>query len=301
MSEPKGIIPIDLDANGIGIAVQAGESLASLQEINREEGQESTVYVIKDGFTIQEVDNKLDRPVRKTGTTIFTDVESFCWYVNKHQSEDETIIIADEERARIQAVINSDGVREPNWSDFQALLKLGFSRQWELWFKNSHTEKGQYFDQVGFADFIEDNRSDITYQADKDLTALQLSSILCNLQSHFEEKFTSKIDPVSGGTTLHYENNETGKGLIAIPKQINLIIPIYKNGDIFQVTIRIRHRRSGGSIVFYYIIDQIDLLKQKAFDKICLRITKGETLYDAVIEEEVFEGTGLPVLRGVID
>lgn len=295
-----------LEKNGdIAAAIEAGTMLACVQNIKRDKG-ERTCVVVKDGYNIEKIDNNLSRPERKTGRKIFVSAKSFCNYVNKHKSSDETVIIADEDLGEIEAVINDHGKETPAWGDFRVLLKLGFSDQWKIWFENCNLCREKLFGQVEFADFIEDNRADLkvgTFQDNdgnevENLSALELSALMTNLQVTSEEKFISKIDMVSGRMTMSYENEETGKGNVIIPKQIFLAIPVYRDGDLFQVKIRIRHRLQGGSARFFYIIDQIPLLKKTAFDKICKRITDGNAGSEED-EKNIFAGTGLEVLKGI--
>ncbi len=291
--------------NGIQAALEAGEQLSCLQKINRDEHNEKSFILVREGFRIEEINNYLEKPVRKTGTKNFVSAKSFCHYVNKHKFSDETVIIANEDIGEVLAIINDHGKTSAAWGDFCARLKLGFSDQWKVWFDNAHPQRGNFFEQGDFADFIEDNRSDLKVgvfrNADgnevENLSALALSALVNNLQMTLEQRFKSKRDPESGMVSMMYEDEKTGKGNVEIPSRIFLAIPVYKNGDLFQVEIRLRHRIQSGSARFYYIIDQVPLLKEAAFDKICRRIEKGNSGSEED-ENKQFEGVGLGVLKG---
>ena len=290
----------------IQAAIDAGEKLASLQII--EQGNKQLTYVaIKKGFEIEDIHNNLPRPSRKTGEKIFTSAKSFCGYVNKHKNEDETIIIADENKGIIKAIFNDHGKKNPAWEDFEARLELGFSDQWKTWFKSAHPQRSTFFNQMEFADFIEDHRSDLKVgtfldaegQEVTNLSALELGALICDLQATREEKMKSKIDPVTGAVTMAYENEETGKGSVVIPKQIFLAIPIYRSGDLFQVTLRLRHRTQGQTPRFYFIIDQVPLLKEQAFNLICHRIEDGNVGSEQD-SKKLFIGVGIDVFKGIL-
>ena len=293
--------------NIIDSALLAGIKMAEIQEIPREIDQEETSVLVPVGFEIHTLNNHMKRPLRKTGIRSFESTKSFCSYVNKHKSEDETIIVAHEDSGRIKAILNDDGATEPSWSDFGALLALGFSNQWLTWFKNSYPKRESFFGQEEFANFIEDNRSDLKVGTFKDndgkdvknLSALELTAVITNLDITYEENITSKVNLSTGETTLHYENNEVGQGSFAIPKRLFLAIPIYKSGDLFQVDLRLRTKKSGSSLVFYFIIDQVDLLKEGAFDMICQRITDGNMGSEEKADKQ-FSGTGIEVLKGTL-
>ena len=82
---------------------------------------------------------------------------------------------------------------------------------------------------------------------------------------------------------------------MSLPSAIYLTIPIYKGGDLFQVKARLRTRRQG-TIMFYFIIDQVDRLKEVAFEKICNRVKEG----NPSVEVGRFEGVGMEVLKGEV-
>lgn len=290
--------------NDIQAAIEAGKKLAAVQNITRDIGAE-THFIVKDGYSVQTLDNKMLAPNRKKGSKTFVSAKSFCSYVNKHKDSDETVIIADEDEGNICAILNDHGVSAAQWSDFKAKLKLGFSEQWKIWYENAHPRRTNAFSQAAFADFIEDNRADMKTGIFKDsagedvenLSPLELSALVINLNITSEEKFSSKIDRVTGEEKLFYENEETGKGEIVLPRQIFLAIPVYRGGDLFEVKVRLRRRIKGGTASFHYIIDQIPLLKEAAFEKICQRVTNGNAGSEEN-EAKRFKGTGIEVLKG---
>lgn len=295
--------------NDIAAALKAGEAIAALQNIKLDTERENTPILVKDGFYTEIIDNRLPRPLRKRGKKTFTDARSFCHYVNKHKSEDETVIIADEDQGVIQAVIDDHGSDRPAWGNFIVNLNLGFSDQWLTWYNNAWPQRDSFFSQAELADFIEDNRSDLKTgdfsDADgnevKNLSPLELTYMINNLQITREEKITSELNPNTGEVKLLYENERKGKGNVTLPSCLFLAIPVYKKGDLFQVKIRLRQRAAGGDqggkIHFYFIVDEVPLFKQTAFDKICRRITDGDPNRDT---GDFYVGTDLPVLRGNI-
>ena len=150
----------DIETGDIQAAIDAGKELAALQVVPGTEELEQRAIIFKHGFEYRSVDNALPRPLRKTGQRAFVDAKSFCSYVNKHKVEDETVIIADEDKAKIKAIFNDHG-NEPAWGDFSALFELGFSEEWKTWSKNAYPKRDTFFSQSEFVDFIEDNRADL--------------------------------------------------------------------------------------------------------------------------------------------
>jgi uncharacterized protein YfdQ (DUF2303 family) len=306
--EDKDFEEIAIPPNIVDSAIQAGIEIANVKTIPRESGETTTVLV-PDGFTVQTIKNERQNPSRKTGSRVFLSAKSFCSYVNKHKDADATIIVADEHKAKIIAYLNDHTPASANWADFTAQFDVGFSKQWLTWFKRAYSPddvRDRAFDQAAFVDFLENNRSDIMTSGVKDekgeeiktVSFLELSSLLLNLQITVDEKLTSEIDPRTGTTRFHYENQEK-KGSVVIPSEFYLALPIYKTGKIYQVKIRIRYRKSNSKIVFFYLIDQAEKLIEAAFDDICRKVEVGNAGSENDPERQ-FPGTGIEVLRGVL-
>jgi len=285
--------------NNIEAAIEAGKKIGEIKKI--QEDGDSTFYLVHEDFKIQKVDNNNLQPDRKKGFTDFTSTASFCYYVNKHKINDQTVIVADD-NGLVRSTFNDHG-KEPQWGDFGANLRLSFSRQWLKWNQAS----GNLFSQLEFSEFIEDNRPDFMCgkivdgegKEVENIRPLELSKMILDLQSTTEENFSSKIDPVSGRTNLSFSNEEVGKQVIKLPKQFVLALPVYKNGDLFQVSARLRTRIGGGTAKFGFILDQKDEIVEKAFDKICNRIKVGDQT-NTKDPEKNFDGTNIEVLRGPV-
>jgi len=297
--EEKELEALLYEGSGVAAAIKAGMDLSSVQKIELSEGEKTRV-VVKDGFKIETIDNHRERPVCKKGSRTFTAAKSFCSYVNKHKSDDETIIIADEDQGQIKAILNDHGEYNPAWGDFTAVFDLGFSKQWKTWSKNAETRMSQ----EDFAEFIDQNRTDLMVgeidldgEPFKNVSPLELKSLILDLRTTWEQKFSSKLDPVTGATNLSYVDEEKGKGSVTIPDKFVIAIPIYNAGDIFMVRIELRLRTRDGKAFFYYFIDQVEKLKEAAFDKICQRIEKGNVGSEEK-EDLQFSGTGIEVFKG---
>lgn len=269
---------------------------------------EQTYFAMENGFTIESISNDLPNPTRKKGSISLTAPASFCEYVNKHKNKDYTIIMADRDKGLITAFLNHHGTKEAGWNDFEAHLHLGFSDEWMKWKNNCHNLSKKTFTQTEFVDFLEDNRADLKIgsliDADgkevENLSFTALSALLSDLSLTITEEIDSKINLATGDMTLFYQTKEKGKMEVEIPSKLFLAVPIYRNSDLFQVTLRLRRRRlERGGIIFYFMIDQYDLLLERAFSMICERIEKGNK-NSGQNEKLLYEGTNLKVLQGVL-
>lgn len=287
--------------NIVKTAIDAGTRLAELQEIP--EGKYPlTRFMVPEGMVVNEIPTQTS-PARKSGNKVFTSAKSFCEYVNKHKKEGETVIIANEDVGKIEVIFNDHNPESPGFGDFRAILNLGFSKQFKTWFEKSFNNQEYKFNQDAFADFIENNRADLMVgdieregETIKNLSGLELSDLINNLEISSAETLVSKRNPSTGEVTCSYELKDSGKQEFKIPNSIFLATPAYKYGDIFRIELRLRKSR-GAQPKFWYIIDQLDALKEKAFDKICKRIKDGNKGSE-VNPDKQFEGTGLEVWKG---
>ncbi len=260
------------------------------------------IVAVKSNYSLKTYESTEPNPARKTGKKIFTDVESFCLWVNLHKSEN-TCIEADKEEGIVKATFNDHSEKDPGWRDFKAVLKLKETRQWKAWNSKAWREDREIvLSQLEFSDHLENNRSDLAVGEweDKDgkiiktLSFLEMSNLILNLEIHSEETTVAKRDPSNGDVTLHYENNEKeATGTVKPPNEFYIIIPAYESGVLLRLKCRLRRRKTGSTIVFYYIIDQVDEAKDKAFDDICQIIEKGK-FSD---ENEQFKGVNISVLK----
>lgn len=288
-----------MKAGDVETAINHGWAMSEQSKLNNvRRDLEKHHVLVPQNYCLESVDNNLLNPLRKKGQTIFWDARSFCWYVNKHKDDEKTIIIANELKGEICAILNDHATNEPNWGDFRVILKLGLSRQWEIW---TEYEKKR-FSQSEFADFIEDNRSDLMTgiftdaNGDKiiNLSYLEWGALLDDLRISSNEKLETKFNRRTGETVFNYQNEEN-KGQFGLPSCLYLAIPIYRGGDLFQIKLNIRYRRDGGHLTFYFIIDESDKIMERAFEKICAQIKDGAG-QDA--DGESFDGVGLQILKG---
>jgi len=290
-----------MEITDVQSAINAGKEIMTGKEIVRTE--KGSFFLVPENTKIESVSMKNMAPNRATGVRDFVSAKSFCSYVNKHKIEDQTIIIADE-KGVIKAIFNDNG-EKPQWGDFGAELTLYKSRQWKNWIGMA----GNLYSQEEFAQIIEENRSD--FMSGKvedtdgniisDLNPNEFSKMILNLEQTITESLTSKIDPVSGARKFSYSNDEVGDGSFKMPKQMVIGIPVFKNGDLFQIIVSLRSRIENKTARFGFIINGIDETIDKAFGKVCSRIFHGQNKdSDKCDASEEFEGTHVEVYMGNI-
>jgi|GEM_PF-6943747 len=291
------------EKNIVETAINAGKELAKIQKVEEGEFQQTRILIPK-GMEFKEFETQTE-PARKTGTKTFVSVKSFCEYVNKHKAEGESVIIANEETGEVKAILNDHKPDSPGFHDFCAVLMLGFSKKFTTWLGKSFNKNEHKFSQDSFADFIEDNRSDLYIgEVEKDgrkiqtIPTLELKALINDMKFSSEENVISKRDPQTDETFYQYEVKDTGQqGKFKLPESLFIAVPIYKYGDICLMELRLRGSARGGQPKFWYIIDELENWYERAFDLICGRIKSGN-LGSETKEDERFDGTSLEVWKG---
>jgi uncharacterized protein YfdQ (DUF2303 family) len=288
--------------NFIETAIEAGKDIHNVSILNKtilDEGVDIPDHVLiwreYGEVKFKSLEEYHKRPLQKSGEKVFREVKSFNSYVLKHFVDGETVISADRAEAIFNCVFDDHSKIEPGRGNFMASLVLSFSDQWESW----SGKNKEYFSQSDFAEFLEDNRVDFMAMDDgenKNLSAVELIGLVEQLQSTRKCSFSSKINRVDGSVQFAFQNGEKSeKGNISIPERMTLAIPVYDGGDIFAVEIRLRHRinTESGGLKFFYVIDQMERIEKKAFDKMRDRVSNGS---NGSTEDLVYPGTGIEVL-----
>ncbi len=184
-------------------------------------------------------------PVRPWGHPTFFDSESFIEYIKKHKSE-STEVYADSQRQQIVAVFDWHCASGPNWGLHRATLKLQPDPDWQAWLKVDR----QPMSQQAFAEFLEDQREDITSPS-----AATLMEACANLDVTTSASFTSRIR-LSDGTVAFSYSEDQRNGQIKIPQEIKLKLSPFSGFSFFQVNARIRTLIKEQKLTFKVLLDR---------------------------------------------
>lgn len=222
----------------------------------------------------------LDRPHRKTGEFIVTDVASFAGYLDKHGLP-ETELWGHQEAGRVRAVINANCASgdttegdttegDAGWGDHEVWLSLQHSTDWSEWLLAS----GKYLPQDEFAEFIEDHLPNFGDPTGADMLELARSFKATQRVEFGSEKHAG------GQTTIAYtettEAKAGRKGAVEFPDRVRLGIRVYEGGRAYEVGARIRYRIREGSLVIGFKLDRPRDVIREAFDDVVDEI-EGET------------------------
>ena len=155
------------------------------------------------------------------------------------------------------------------------LWTVSFPRKWsirKIW--SSLNEKP--VPQTEFAEFIEDNRSDII-----DPVSAVMLEIARDLQAHSEVNFASKVNLRNGAAVLSYDEQikaSVTTGQIEVPETFKIGIPVFFGEHPVEISARLRFRITDGKLKFQYKLYRPAEIIAQAFEFARCDIEKATTL-----------------------
>ncbi len=205
---------------------------------------------------------------RITGGALLHDAESFIAYVNRYKSG-ATRIFAEPGflaggHAKFVAVMDfHEPGDKPAHCAHVATYAPRYSDQWAKW------TKATTFEQVPFAEFIEENRTEIEAPP-----AAQLLDIIRTFKASKKVDFDSVVYQANGDVRLGYSEQSEAKGAqsSALPEQMTLGIPVYFRGRLYAVGVWIRYRVGNGKVTFQLKVDRPDVIEDDAFKELTEKV-----------------------------
>lgn len=224
----------------------------------------------------------IDPPLSHVKQSVIAfDPEAFVAYVNRFkivsgkEKADCTTIFADPNKYHIRSIIDYHVGAVPERCAHSVQFNVPFSEQWKRW----SAIDGKPLTQSEFAEFIEENALDIV-----DPPAAVFLDLVTNLQSKKKVSFESGVRLQDGAHQLLFaEEVETkGRGIMTVPAEFALGVPIFLNAEAYKVRALLRYRISEGIVAFIVKLHRRLFLEQTAFKDVC---------------GVIGSSTGLPVLN----
>lgn len=192
------------------------------------------------------------------------DADSFVAYVKAFQTHTMRIIATAPKLKEVTAT-SSGGAKFTAHLDYHeggpeqkahraahiAEYPVPLSIEFGIWIGNS----GKAMTQDEFIKFIENNSPDLISP-----DSATIMEIAMNFQSTSEVKFTSKVDRVTGGNILHYQQDiEAGvatQGKMKVPEWLLLKFPVFEGGKAYDFRGRIEWRPRDGKLTISYHIQR---------------------------------------------
>lgn len=198
---------------------------------------------------------------RKSGAVQLASVDSLVQYLMDQDQSTNAYVYADIADRTITAVFNDQRSQTPGWRDHRASYKAEHTPEWALWVSRNK----QKMDQTSFAEFIEDNITDLNGDE-----ASLLLNVATTIAAKTDINFSSAKRLDNGQNQLVYNEviNATAgaNGELKIPNKFKLGICIFKNGDPYAVTARLKYRLNGGQVHFFYELERPERSVEDAFN-----------------------------------
>lgn len=262
-----------------GLEKLVNEVMKPVEVIDIQRANDQQVAVVHDGYSLHDLEQFLDRPRRLKAAERLHTVESFCRYLTRFKTE-ATVVIADVADTVFRATIDyHEPGNKASHCDHMARYTCPLSDEWTLWTEND----GKKFTQADFARFLEENLIDIVTP-----DGASMYEVTRTLEAKTKVEFKSGVRLENGSVQLQF-NEETeakGKGNLEIPATFKLGIPVFLDGDGYELDAFLRYRISGeGGLTFHYDLHRPHRVLADAFGRVAETIkieTEIEPLFGSV-------------------
>lgn len=239
---------------------------------------------------VVELDLSRETPAFKEGVVTVRDVASFKTYWDRH-SDSDSEVFADHEHGRFTAVLDahhanrdSGGERDPGkarWQQHHLVLALELTEPWKTWTKSDRT----FAAQVTFAEFLEDNYSDLAPKdACKELDfppvdAATFLEVASHLQATQRLAWKEGVRLDNGDIKFGWDEDTQArggiKGDLEVPSRFALAIAPYLDCDVALIPARFRFRQAqGGGLTLGYFLNQPERVRRAAVEEIGVKVAE---------------------------
>lgn len=233
------------------------------------------------GWNLKENDDAklLATPPRKIGSVSLHDADSYIAYINRHKIAEQstTYVNADYSNSAVafKCILNDHAAANDGqqWRDYHAIYNPKKSVEWTRWIEKNN----QRLTQFEFASLLEENLQDIA-AAQGFPTGTELLEMALSFQATQDMRYKSAIRIQSGGINMSFVQDDDAGTLqtMKVFEKIAIGIPVFRNGDAYQMTARLRYRVTEGMLRFWYELVRPDKILEDAVEKMIDRI-KTET------------------------
>ncbi len=292
---------------------ESGTEAASVANIVRQHikpellelAENRKVLILPDGlgsYSVKDLlDEYLEAPERRKGTAQLGDLPSFIAHTQRFADEHTALFASPNPKApSLTAVLDyheKTAEGSPRFGAHRGVYAFPLSDEWLAW----TGQNAKPMDQRRFAEFLEDRIVDILSVATGAAGTLargladaiqvtfapagRLLELSRGLSIRVNSKVTSAQNLTTGEVQINYvtTHDDEGGGPTKVPGAFLIGIPVFRNGDGYQVPVRLRYRLSEGSVVWYYELHGVDRIFEAAFREAC---------------EKAAHATGLPLYFG---
>lgn len=209
-----------------------------------------------------------------TQTETVIEPASFVDYIRSYKSE-TAICRASLGSNKIEAVLDYHGQARkgdalaavPQRAKHIVTLLCPYDLDYAKWKK----VLGQPLDQAELAEVLEDLVHTIGMPP-----AADILEAINDLKIDRQVKFKSARNIENGTVRFTYEEVDAEQpgdaGQVTLPKEVQIIVPIFQGGDAVQITAKLRHRLDRGKVVFILAVPGLDKIERDIFRSLAEKV-----------------------------
>jgi len=231
------------------------------------------------GWKVETFDNlkHFPAPMRKTAKVTTNDMQSFIDYLRRHGSLINCSVWCNADYSKGEAdflgIINDHGDNpdDPQWRDHTIAYSPFFSEEWKRW----KSFDAKHFSQIEFAAFLEENLKDIS--GANGATGAQMLEMALSFEANQDMRFKSAIRLQNGGVQMSFVQDDDAQTLTKMQMfdRFSLGIPVFWNGQAYQIDARLRYRPRDGKVFFWYELIREDKVFEDATKTLIAQIREG--------------------------
>jgi uncharacterized protein YfdQ (DUF2303 family) len=235
----------------------------------------------------QFTDALLELPERRKGTASLTDLNSFIDHTLRFAHPDRSAIFAhipteSDGKPELRAVLDyhdKGADSTARWCQHVARYSFPISEEWRRWIGNAK----KAMSQADFAEFIEANILDVlppesAGESAKDwaqrsgvafATPQRLMDASRNLVIKVTDRVQQAITLASGECQVQYSSTHSDEAgaPVKVPGAFLIGLPVFRNGDHFQLAARLRYRLREGVVSWWYELHRADRVLEFAIQE----------------------------------
>lgn len=227
---------------------------------------------VPDGYRVEDIEHFLETPSRARGGIICETPAAFNSYYNRFCDTSASLVFACTDVFQVVGILdwhrpeieteNTGAPARPGFGEHRVVYNAPRSDPWNIWTRMNGTRMSQ----SDFSRFIEDNVKDIVEPAGADV--LEVSR---ELEVKKKVQFASAMRLTDGQRTFGYSEEVDGttrRGQLKIPEAFKLGIPVFVDGELYEVTARLRYRIDSGQLCLWYDLLNPHEVERHAFGMI---------------------------------
>ncbi len=248
--------------------------LAAVPLIKTEDGMPPLAFTPTGSgeYSMTSLEKYLPTPMRKAGTVVLHELDSFIDFVKRQGSLTYSNIYLDvdygQSKVKAVAIFNDHSDKDETatgWRDHRAVFNPRWSEEWNRWVKNSGNAMGQ----VELANFLEKNIGDIVgNEGNKMPTGSEVLTFVSALTETRKVKYGSAVNLQNGMVQIEFveDGDNNTKGKLDMFREFAIGIRPFHHGQAYEMKAFLRYRidRNSGEIRFWFELQRSDKVLEDA-------------------------------------